>query len=92
MKEYICIKCNKKFKQKSNYTDHINRKTPCTDESTINIESLITKIDKMEKGLGVNINILGELREVQKVIVGKIDSILRYLFHLLLLPFFGILI
>ena len=49
MKEYICVKCNKKFNQKIHYTDHINRKTPCNNDTTINIESLITKIDKMEK-------------------------------------------
>lgn len=41
MKEYICIKCNKKFKQKIHYTEHINRKTPCDNDSTINIESII---------------------------------------------------
>jgi len=51
MKEYICIKCNKKFKQKSNYTDHVNRKTSCNDESIVNIDLLITKINAMEKDM-----------------------------------------
>ena len=33
MVEYICNKCNTVFKQKGNYTKHMNRKNPCTIEN-----------------------------------------------------------
>ena len=32
---YKCIKCNKEFKQKSNYNYHINRKNPCKSINNI---------------------------------------------------------
>ena len=28
---YTCIKCDKTFKQKSGFIDHMNRKKPCID-------------------------------------------------------------
>ena len=38
--KYVCKLCNKDFKQKSNYTVHINRKRPC-----INIKYIISDIN-----------------------------------------------
>lgn len=35
MVEYTCKKCNKTFKQKGHYTNHINRKTSCISEDKI---------------------------------------------------------
>jgi DNA (cytosine-5)-methyltransferase 1 len=35
MVEYECKKCNKKFNQKSHYTSHCNRKTPCVSEEQL---------------------------------------------------------
>ena len=29
MVNYICEKCNKEFKQKGHYLDHLNKKFPC---------------------------------------------------------------
>ena len=50
---YTCEKCNKTFKQKSNYDYHIGRKRPCIKEDNIlndvkeidnNITPIITPI------------------------------------------------
>ena len=36
MVEYKCNKCNKIFKQKIHYTNHLNRKFPCKIETPKN--------------------------------------------------------
>lgn len=35
MVEYTCKKCQKVFKQKGHYTNHVNRKTPCVSEEKL---------------------------------------------------------
>jgi len=35
MKEYICDKCNKTFGRKSSYSNHINKKFPCTADTGV---------------------------------------------------------
>ena len=61
--KYICKLCNKDFKQKSNYTVHINRKRPCINIITNN-ESLennfIPKLTENIPKLTENILILTE--------------------------------
>ena len=50
MVEYKCEKCNKLWKHKSDFTKHINRKTPCVKELyKINkYDLLIKKIEELE--------------------------------------------
>ena len=50
MVEYKCDKCNKLWKHKSDFTKHINRKTPCVKELyKINkYDLLIKKIEELE--------------------------------------------
>lgn len=40
--KYMCGKCGKEFKQKSNYESHLNRKNPCVVEGHIN--NLVNKV------------------------------------------------
>lgn len=50
MSKYTCEKCGKEFKQKGNYTTHINKKNPCVNDLKIKefvdktIEEKISKI------------------------------------------------
>ena len=53
MVTYICNECNKIFKQKGHYNDHLNNKNPCKKENTI--EHLIDK--KVEEILTQKLNI-----------------------------------
>ena len=46
---YKCDKCNKEFKQKSNYIRHINRKKTCILNEVINDNIKIYKCDKCNK-------------------------------------------
>ena len=39
MSKYNCTKCGKEFKQKSQYTRHMNKKKPCIEEPSIQIEN-----------------------------------------------------
>jgi 5-methylcytosine-specific restriction endonuclease McrA len=50
MVEYICEKCNKKFKHKGDYDRHINKKRSCVDESlNSKINTLIKKLEDISK-------------------------------------------
>jgi DNA (cytosine-5)-methyltransferase 1 len=58
MSTYKCSDCNKGFSQKSNYTKHINKKTPCVKNKKINVLDLFCGCGGMSKGLhdaGLNI-------------------------------------
>lgn len=44
---YTCDKCNKTFKQKSNYIYHINRKRPCNSVAINEMNSLELDNDEL---------------------------------------------
>ena len=46
MKEYICIRCNKKFSSKTDHTRHSNRKLPC-DKSNNNSYNVLEDINDL---------------------------------------------
>ena len=48
MVKYICEKCNKEFKQKGHYQDHLNKKFPCKPKPIIiiNTQENLTNLDK----------------------------------------------
>jgi hypothetical protein len=48
MVNYICEKCNKEFKQKGHYQDHLNKKFPCKPKPIIiiNTQENLTYLDK----------------------------------------------
>ncbi len=48
MKEYVCIKCNKKFGQKIHYTNHINRKTSCIKPDESDIKTIMGEINSLK--------------------------------------------
>ncbi len=54
-KTYQCEKCGKEFSQKSNYNQHLNRKTPCIDQKIYNVISLFSGIGGMDMGFGGDI-------------------------------------
>jgi hypothetical protein len=53
MSEYICKKCGKDFKQKGNYTKHINKKIPCVNENELTKEEKSITNDKLNKEVKV---------------------------------------
>jgi restriction endonuclease S subunit/uncharacterized C2H2 Zn-finger protein len=64
MPEYTCVKCNKLFNQKGDYTKHMNRKLPCDGTNVIEkIKSLEEKTAKIEKMLGQYNNTMAEQNE-----------------------------
>lgn len=48
MKEYICEKCNTQFKQKIDYTRHINKKYPCVTQEDLK-SSKFTENESLKK-------------------------------------------
>ena len=68
VKSYSCEKCGRKFSQKSHYTSHINRKTPC--KSIINniSDNKINEIieNKIKNLIIVNKNIIEDNMDINK--------------------------
>ena len=54
MKEYKCETCYKEFKQKNDYTRHLNRKIPCKNNNIIKDTSIIDEELELKKILHTN--------------------------------------
>ncbi len=47
MPKYTCEKCGKEFNQKSPYTTHANRKTPCVIDNAVQEKLIENKLEKI---------------------------------------------
>jgi DNA adenine methylase len=79
MGKYNCEKCGKEFNQKSHYTTHINRKTPCVVESKIKemidnvVKEKLIEIKKTSSSDIINnIEIVNNNKLVKDIIIKKI--------------------
>jgi len=62
---YTCEICDHKFKQKSHYTNHKNRKIPCSKSSTI--EEIKNENKKIKKELKESIEIIEKLKNIKDI-------------------------
>ena len=50
--KYTCLRCNKEFKQKIHYTDHLNRVRPCK-MITINEQNNSNHIEVLNNNINI---------------------------------------
>ena len=78
MGKYSCTNCLKVFKQKSNYTAHINKKNPCInniDKIRENIQTIINETIDIKLNIDNNISIgLKKKISINENIDGIIDE------------------
>lgn len=63
MNKYICEKCEKEFKQKGNYTRHLNKKNPCVND--LKIKEIVD--NTVEEKISKN-NIIFDILEDETII------------------------
>ena len=69
MKTYTCDKCAKVFKQKSGYTDHMNKKIDCSGSTVIN-EVIEKKVEEKVKPAKAE-----KAKEVEKATLGDLEAL-----------------
>lgn len=53
MKTYECARCKKVFTLKGDYTRHLNRKIPCTEQLQTVVENTTKELEKIEQKISV---------------------------------------
>ena len=78
MVNYSCEKCGRDFKQKSHYSKHKKRKTPCVKEGKL--EELVNKL--IDEKLGTTVPPRPSLKPIVKWSGGKKDELKKILPHI----------
>ena len=67
MVKYHCDTCNKNFKQKSQFTNHINKKFPCnSEEKNILINKLLREMESIRRQRYEYIKIFEEMKKINE--------------------------